>query len=45
MSRDVDSMQGVFMVFLYWLVAGMGLHVGWGLIGLIIDMLQRSLTR
>lgn len=30
------------MTIVYWTVAGMGLHIGWGLIQLLIDLLARS---
>lgn len=28
--------------FLGWIVAGMGLHIGWGLISLLIDLAARA---
>jgi len=34
-----------FRAFLYWIIAGMGFHVGWGLIALLIDMAARSIGR
>ncbi len=34
-----------FKAFLGWIVAGMGLHVGWGLIQLIIEMAARAVNK
>lgn len=31
-----------FRAFLYWLIAGMGLHIGWGLISLLIEAAARA---
>lgn len=32
-----------FRTFLYWVIAGMGVRVGWGLIQLLIDLLARAI--
>lgn len=32
-----------FRAFLGWVVAGMGLHIGWGLISLVTELAQRAL--
>ncbi len=31
--------------FVYWIVAGMGLHIGWGLIALIIYFAAKALNQ
>lgn len=43
MNRDVDSFLGCFVVFAYWIVAGAGAHVGWALIGLLVNAVARAL--
>ncbi len=35
--------EASFKSFLGWIVAGMGLHIGWGLISLLVDMAQRAI--
>ncbi len=34
-----------FKSFLGWIIAGMGLHIGWGLIALIIDLAAKSVGK
>lgn len=29
-------------VFVYWIIAGMGLRVGWGLIELLVDVAKKA---
>lgn len=31
--------------FIAWIIAGMGLHVGWGLITLIVDLISSAVRR
>lgn len=31
--------------FVYWVIAGMGTHVGWGLISLVIELLSSAVHR
>ena len=45
MNRDCNSFAGAFMLFVWWVVAGMGLHVGWGLIGILAELLARAVGR
>lgn len=37
--------EASFRAFLGWIIAGMGLHIGWGLISLIVDMAAKALGR
>lgn len=38
------NLETSFKAFLAWIVAGMGLHVGWGLIGLLIDLAAKAVN-
>jgi hypothetical protein len=40
-----SSAGGYIATFLWALVCGMGFRVGWGLIGLIIDLIAKSVGR
>lgn len=37
--------EATFKSFLGWIVAGMGLHIGWGLITLIIELAARAVGK
>ncbi len=36
---------GYFATFVWGVLVGMGGHIGWGLITLVVDMLQKSLGK
>lgn len=40
-----QSVGGYFAIFVWAVVVGMGLRVGWGLIGLIVDAIAKSVGR
>lgn len=31
--------------FVYWIIAGMGLHIGWGLIALLIEFAAKAVGK
>lgn len=37
--------EASFRSFCGWIIAGMGLHIGWGLIGLVVDLAAKALAR
>jgi hypothetical protein len=39
------NVEASFKSFLAWIVAGMGLHVGWGLISLLIDFAAKAVSK
>ncbi len=39
------NMEASLRSFLGWIVAGMGLHVGWGLITLVVELIARALAQ
>jgi hypothetical protein len=39
------SLESLFICFVCWIFAGMGLRIGWGLIELIVGMAANALGR
>jgi hypothetical protein len=36
------TVEASFWAFVGWIIAGMGFRIGWGLIGLLLDLLARA---
>jgi hypothetical protein len=39
------SIEVTLWAFIGWIIAGMGFRVGWGLIGLLLDLMARAVSK